>query len=112
MHSVSIYPCPLEKLNLKMISTLKSKYKCSVGYSGHEMNVTPSVQAATLGADYIERHITTDRALWGTDQAASLGPDGIKLLRNLVDKVVLAEGDGKKKIYDEERSKLKTMKYW
>ena len=112
MHSVSIYPCPLEKLNLKMINTLKSKYKCSVGYSGHEMNVTPSIQAAILGADYIERHITTDRTLWGTDQAASLGPDGIKLLRSLVDKIVLAEGDGKKKVYDEERSKLKTMKYW
>lgn len=112
MHSVSIYPCPLEKLNLKMINTLKSKYKCSVGYSGHEVNVTPSVQATILGADYIERHITTNRALWGTDQAASLGPDGIKLLRNLVDKVVLAEGDGIKKVYDEEKNKLKTMKYW
>ena len=112
MHSVSIYPCPLEKLNLKMITTLKEKYKCSVGYSGHEVNVIPSVQAAILGADYIERHITTDRALWGTDQAASLGPDGITVLRSLVDKIVLAEGDGKKKVYDEERSKLKTMKYW
>ena len=112
MHSVSIYPCPIEKLNLKMISTLKKKYKCNIGYSGHEVNVTPSVQAAILGADYIERHITTDRALWGTDQAASLGPDGAKLLRNLVDKIVLAEGDGKKKVYEEERSKLKTMKYW
>lgn len=65
-----------------------------------------------MGADYIERHITTDRALWGTDQAASLGPDGITVLRSLVDKIVLAEGDGKKKVYDEERSKLKTMKYW
>lgn len=112
MHSVSIYPCPLEKLNLKMVSTLKTKYKCNVGYSGHEESVTPSVIAAILGADYIERHITTDRTQWGTDQAASLGPDGIKLLRKSVDKAVLSEGDGVKKVYAEERSKLKTMKYW
>ena len=97
MHSVSIYPCPLEKLNLKMVSTLKTKYKCNVGYSGHEESVTPSVIAAILGADYIERHITTDRTQWGTDQAASLGPDGIKLLRKSVDKAVLSEGDGVKK---------------
>jgi len=112
MHSVSMYPCPTEDLNLKMIETLKNKFKCNIGYSGHEINVGPSVYAACLGAEYIERHITIDRALWGTDQAASLGPDGIKLLRVLVDNFVLSKGTGVKKLLPEEKKKLKTMKYW
>ncbi len=112
MHSVAIYPCPMEKLNLKMIKTLKKRFKCSIGYSGHEVNVTPSVYAASLGADYIERHITINRAMWGTDQAASLGPDGTKLLRVLLDKLVLCEGNGVKNFFSEEKNKLKTMKYW
>ena len=112
MHSVSMYPCPVEDLNLKMIQTLKDKFKCDMGYSGHEVNVGPSVYAACLGANYIERHITIDRALWGTDQAASLGPEGMKLLRNLLDKFELSRGTGKKKFLPEEKKKLKTMKYW
>jgi N-acetylneuraminate synthase len=112
MHSVSKYPCPMKDLNLKMIQTLKDKFKCNMGYSGHEVNVGPSVYAACLGADYIERHITIDRALWGTDHAASLGPDGIKLLRNMLDKYELSIGTGVKKFLPEEKEKLKTMKYW
>ena len=112
MHSVSMYPCPMKDLNLKMIQTLKDKFKCDMGYSGHEVNVGPSVYAACLGANYIERHITIDRSMWGTDQAASLGPDGMKLLRNLLDKYELSIGTGVKKFLPEEKDKLKTMKYW
>ena len=71
MHCVSTYPCPPEKLNLRMIQTLKKKFKCDVGYSGHESDVSPTILAYFLGANYIERHITLDRTMWGTDQAAS-----------------------------------------
>ena len=112
MHSVSMYPCPVEDLNLMMIKTLKNKFKCDMGYSGHEVNVGPSVYAACLGAEYIERHITIDRALWGTDQAASLGPEGMKLLRTLSDQLQLSKGNGIKRFLPDEKKKLKTMKYW
>jgi N-acetylneuraminate synthase len=112
MHCVSKYPCPTKDLNLKMIQNLKFTFKCKVGYSGHESSVSPSVYAACLGSDYIERHITIDRALWGTDQAASLGPDGMKLLRLRLDNYTLSLGNGIKKFYLEEKIKLKSMKYW
>ena len=111
-HSVSIYPCDLKDLNLKMIETLKSKFKCDVGYSGHEVNVSPSLIAACLGANYIERHITLDRTMWGTDQSASLGPEGMRMLRILIDKFCISIGNGKKKFLKSEKYKLKTMKYW
>jgi N-acetylneuraminate synthase len=112
MHSVSKYPCPIEDLNLKMIQSLKKVFKCEVGYSGHEASVSPSVYAACLGSNYIERHITIDRAMWGTDQAASLGPDGMKLLRSNLDNFTASKGNGIKKFFSEEKKKLKTMKYW
>ena len=80
MHSVSIYPCPDKYLNLKMIQSLKNKYNCKVGYSGHESSVTPSVIAAAMGAEVIERHITLRRTMWGTDQSASLELNGMKIL--------------------------------
>jgi N-acetylneuraminate synthase len=112
MHSVSQYPCPIEDLNLKMIQSLKKVFKCEVGYSGHESSVSPSVYAACLGSNYIERHITIDRAMWGTDQAASLGPDGMRLLRSSLDNFIVSKGNGIKKFLLDEKEKLKTMKYW
>ena len=112
MHSVSIYPCKEEMLNLKMIQILKKKFKCSVGYSGHESSVTPSIIAAALGANSIERHITLDRTMWGTDQAASLGPDGMIQLAALVKKVNKIIGDGKKKYLNIEKEKISSMVYW
>ena len=84
MHCVSEYPCPEEKLNLKMILTLKKKFKCEVGYSGHGTSVSPSIFSWMVGADYIERHITTDRSLWGTDQSASLEPNGMAQLSGIL----------------------------
>jgi len=112
MHSVSQYPCPIENLNLKMIQSLKKVFKCEVGYSGHESSVSPSIYAACLGSNYIERHITIDRAMWGTDQAASLGPDGMALLRSSLDNFIVSKGNGIKKFLLDEKEKLKTMKYW
>lgn len=85
MHCNSAYPVDNEDMNLNYITTLTQKYPTScIGYSGHEVGVSPTLVAATLGAEYIERHITLDRAMWGTDQAASLGPDGLRrLIRDL-----------------------------
>ena len=112
MHSVSIYPCEEKFLNLNLIKTLKDKFKCEVGYSGHESTVSPSITAYFLGADYIERHITLNRASWGTDQAASLEESGIANLTSLLRKIPLALGDGKKRFLDEEKKVSKKMRYW
>tara|TARA_Y100000591_G_C21827547_1_gene697572 strand:- start:1085 stop:1939 length:855 start_codon:yes stop_codon:yes gene_type:complete len=112
MHCVSLYPCPEEKLNLKMIQTLKKKYKCNVGYSGHEPTVSPSFFAYMLGATSIERHITLDRAMWGTDQAASLSPEGMKVFGDVFNKIEKIFGDGVKKFPIEEKVMLKKFKYW
>ena len=86
MHCVSTYPCPEDTLNLNLIRTLKNKYKCDVGYSGHESTVSPSIMAWFLGATVIERHITLNRASWGTDQSASLAEEGIKELTSILSK--------------------------
>ena len=112
MHSVSVYPCEENMLNLNLIKTLKKKFKCEVGYSGHESSVSPTITAYFLGADYIERHITLDRANWGTDQAASLAEAGIDNLTSLLRKIPLTVGDGKKKFLKEEKNVSKKMRYW
>ncbi len=112
MHCVSLYPCPENKLNLKMIQTLKKKFKCGVGYSGHETSVSPSFFAYMLGATSIERHITLDRSMWGTDQAASLSPAGMRMLCNSFNKIKDIIGDGVKKFPVEEKRMLKKFKYW
>ena len=112
MHCVSTYPCPIENLNLNLISTLKKKYKCEVGYSGHESSVSPSIIAYMLGARYIERHITLDRSMWGTDQAASLSENGMKNLSNILNKSSLVLGDGVKRLSKQEKELLKKFKYW
>ena len=112
MHCVSLYPCPEEKLNLQMIQTLRKKYKCKVGYSGHEPSVSPSFFAYMLGATSIERHITLDRSMWGTDQAASLSPDGMKMFGSIFNKVEKIFGDGVKRLSEEEKAMLQKFKYW
>jgi N-acetylneuraminate synthase len=112
MHCVSLYPCPEEKLNLQIIQTLRKKYKCKVGYSGHEPTVSPSFFAYMLGATSIERHITLDRSMWGTDQAASLSPDGMKMFGSIFNKIEKVFGDGIKKLPEEEKVMLQKFKYW
>ena len=102
MHCVSTYPMKVSDANLKTIITLREKFKCKVGYSGHETGLSISIAAAALGATSIERHITLDRATYGSDQAASLAPPGLKKLVPEIRKIELALGDGIKRILNEE----------
>jgi len=103
MHSHSAYPMPIEEANLKVIQTLQKKFRCNVGYSGHETSsyLIPLI-AVTLGASSIERHITLNRAMYGSDQAASLEKSGLKRMVRDVKLVETILGDGKKKIWDSE----------
>ena len=103
MHCNSSYPAPLNELNLSLIPYLKDRYDCIVGYSGHEYNVEPSVIAATLGAKVIERHITIDQSLWGTDQKSSLTITGMHKLYMRVRDLKKMLGEPKKKITDSEK---------
>lgn len=112
MHCISSYPADEHKLNLNTILTLKKKFKCEVGYSGHEKSVSPSVFAYIAGASAIERHITIDRTLWGTDHAASLEENGIKNMMSLLEKVRIVFGDGKKIKTSEDKALEKKFRYW
>jgi len=111
MHCHSAYPMPLDEANLKMIPALKKRFRCKVGYSGHEIQPTGvCIPAVMLGATSIERHVTLDRTMYGHDQAASLEPIGLKrLVRDirLIDKVL---GIGEKKIHDSERENIKKLR--
>jgi len=112
MHCVSTYPCDEKNLNLNLIPELKKKYKCKIGYSGHETTVSPTYFAWFLGADYIERHITLDRTMYGTDQSASLAEPGIRELTNILSKFPIMLGDGKKTITKEEKELIPKFRYW
>tara|TARA_Y100000590_G_scaffold138186_1_gene158181 strand:+ start:12586 stop:13425 length:840 start_codon:yes stop_codon:yes gene_type:complete len=102
MHCISTYPMDEKNANLKMIQTLKDRYGCPVGYSGHESGLAVSYAAASLGISSLERHITLDRAMYGSDQAASLEITGLNMLVGVVRKIELAMGDGVKKVVEEE----------
>ena len=102
MHCVSTYPMKDEDANLKTIETLREKFKCKVGYSGHETGLVISHAAAALGVTSIERHITLDRAMYGSDQSASLAPAGLKKLVKEVKRIQIAMGDGVKRIIEAE----------
>ena len=102
MHCVSTYPMRDTDANLNTINTLRNIFKCDVGYSGHETGLAISYAAAALGITSLERHITLDRTMYGTDQAASLSPVGLKKLVSEIKKINLALGDGKKRILKEE----------
>jgi len=103
MHTVSTYPMKVSDANLKVIQTLKDKYKCEVGYSGHEAGLAVSYAAAALGISSLERHITLDRSMYGSDQAASVEPNGLRMLVGTIRKIEEAMGDGVKTITDEEK---------
>lgn len=110
--ATSTYPAEASELNLRAIQTFSEKYKVPVGYSGHERGLQVTIAAVALGATFIERHITLDRSMWGTDHSASLEPDGLKKLVRDIRIVELALGDGKKKVYDSEipiRAKLRRV---
>ena len=102
-HSTSSYPCPVADLNLRMIQTLKAAYPmCPIGYSGHEVGLSPTWAAVALGATFVERHITLDRAMWGTDQSASVELNGLERLVSNIRDIEAALGDGTKRIYEGE----------
>lgn len=110
LHTNSSYPANNAELNLSVMKTLEERYNCLVGYSGHEMNLEPTVVAAALGAKVIERHVTLSHDMWGTDQKASLEVHAMDMLQKRISSIVQAIGDGEKQIYEGEavaRNKLR-----
>jgi len=115
LHSCSTYPAYYEELNLRVIPVLKQQYGVPVGYSGHETGIPSSVAAVAIGACVIERHITTDRSLWGSDQAASLEPGGITRLVRDIRLIETSMGDGVKRVMEREvpvMQKLRRVGGW
>ena len=112
LHCNSTYPCPLDEINLSYMLKLKEKYNCIIGYSGHESSVSPSFAAAVLGAQVIERHITLDRAMYGSDQSASLSFDGMKNLSDQVRSLDKIMGNGNKIITSSEQGVRDKLRYW
>ncbi len=109
-HSTSAYPCNPSELNLNMIRTLASRFDVPIGYSGHETGLAPTVAAVSIGATFVERHFTLDRAMWGSDHAASVEPQGmIRLVRDIRD-IEKSLGDGVKKVYESELEPMKRLR--
>jgi N-acetylneuraminate synthase len=104
LHATSTYPCAPDELNLRMIETLRREFDCPIGYSGHEVGLQTTYAAVILGACVVERHITLDRAMWGTDQAASVEPGGLMRLVRDIRVIERAMGDGVKQVYASEES--------
>lgn len=109
-HSTSSYPCEPAELNLRVIPALRKRFGVPVGYSGHEVGLVPSALAVVLGACVIERHLTLDRAMWGTDQAASVEPEGFRRLIKYIRLTETALGDGIKQVYESERPALEKLR--
>ena len=109
-HATSTYPCKTEELNLRMIETLRQEFACPIGYSGHEVGLQVTYAAVTLGACYIERHITLDRTMWGSDHAASVEPGGFMRMVRDIRVIEKATGDGVKRVYDSEMPIMKKLR--
>lgn len=110
-HATSTYPAPTDELNLKMIHTLHGEFpNVPIGYSGHERGLQTTLAAVAMGAVFVERHITLDRSMWGSDQAASIEPQGLVRLVRDVRVISDAMGDGVKRIYDGERAAMKKLR--
>ena len=101
-HSTSSYPCKIEELNIRMIQTLREEFDNPIGYSGHEVGLATTYAAVALGACFVERHITLDRAMWGSDQAASVEPQGFMRLVRDIRAIEKSLGDGVKRVYESE----------
>ena len=112
LHCVSTYPCTDEDCNINVIKALKEKYKCPVGYSGHETGILPSVLSVAKGAEVIERHITLDRTMYGSDQSASIEKRGLELLVRDCRAVEQMMGDGVKTFSDKEKSIAEKLRYF
>ena len=110
-HSTSVYPCKDEELNLRVINTLQQRFpEAVIGYSGHEIGLPTTIAAVALGAAFVERHITLERAMWGTDQAASVEIHGLEILVRYIKSVEKALGDGMKRIYESELPSRKKLR--
>ncbi len=109
-HATSTYPCEPAELNLMMIHTLRKEFSCPIGYSGHEVGLIPTVTAVALGACVVERHITLDRAMWGSDQAASVEPSGFERLVKYIRVTEESLGDGVKRVYESEQPSLQKLR--
>jgi N-acetylneuraminate synthase len=112
LHTVSTYPAAENELNLRNISMLQKRYGHPVGYSGHEPSVSPSIVAASIGAIVIERHVTLDRSMWGTDQSASLEPQGLRYLSSVLAKIPNVLGQEEKIYLESERKAARNLRYW
>lgn len=110
LHSTSTYPCPPEESNLRTIDTLRSRYGVSVGYSGHERGLQISIGAVALGASVVERHITLDRTMWGSDHAASVEPQGLRHLVRDIRVIETAMGDGIKRVFPGEEEPRRRLR--
>jgi N-acetylneuraminate synthase len=110
MHTTSTYPANYDELNLRAVPTMAKRYGLPVGYSGHETGIPTSVCSAAIGACCVERHITMDRAMWGSDQAASLEPNGISRLVRDIRLWEMAKGDGIKRVYEREVPIIKKLR--
>jgi len=110
-HSTSAYPCPVDELNLRMILTLKASYPgVPIGYSGHEVGLSTTWAAVAMGATFVERHVTLDRAMWGSDHAASVEIMGMHHLVRDIRDVERALGDGVKRVYDSELGPMRKLR--
>lgn len=110
-HTNSTYPCPVEELNLRMINTLQQRYpENPIGYSGHEVGLATTWAAVALGATFVERHVTLDRAMWGSDQAASVEISGMSRLVSNIRDIEKSLGDGVKRVYDGEAAARKKLR--
>tara|TARA_B100000519_G_scaffold202364_1_gene220535 strand:+ start:398 stop:1267 length:870 start_codon:yes stop_codon:yes gene_type:complete len=103
LHCTSTYPCPLNQINLNVINAMKEKYDVPIGYSGHETGLVPTMAAVAIGASIVERHITLDRSMWGSDQSASVEPGGLKRLIDGIRNIEEAMGTSEKIVYEEEK---------
>ena len=112
MHCVSVYPAPERELNLRCIIELRNRYQCPVGYSGHESTMIPGVLAAMMGAVAVERHITLDHAMYGSDQAASLANRGLELLVSYIRTIPTVMGDGIKGVSEAELANAEKLRYY
>lgn len=109
-HCTSTYPSDHSEINLTVIKTFKEKFDCPIGFSGHERGLTPSIVAVAMGANSVERHITMDRTLWGSDHAASLEPNGLFRMVRDIRQIPIMTGDGIKKVYESEIPIIKKLR--
>jgi N-acetylneuraminate synthase len=112
LHCVSAYPCPPDDCNLQAMEALGARYLSPVGYSGHEVGISPSIAAVAMGATVIERHITLDRAMYGSDQSASLEREGLRRMVAMIREIEVAMGDGVKRITPKEMEVAQKLRYW